>query len=499
MAIGRIEHDLGHHSAAVRAYRRVGRDSPFFPEAMYETAWTLLGQGRFERAREALDRLLAYHPDSPIVSEIKQLRGKVRIQQRQYEEAENDFRVLRAEYEQLRGQIAGRLHAEGEATRYFAAVVSEDMENFGLGSVLPVRAIPLARTLPRTTQAVDLAREVGSVENELHETRALLSRMEDAIESNQRARVFRDLGAHVASLDTADKEVIEVKEELVRRLGARLRGKTRNRLEAQAEKLRARVAKPGDESGGDGKGMTERLRKLDAQALALERALGAQRAQLVATERSYQAARGSKSLERAAFLTQAAELREAIAAQEDDLARLRERIGRAEGRLRFHDPSRGARERAVAAYRSHLEQMYGSYSKVSRDPESDELWRRAGALEQRLARARVALDQTAIRRLRHARRVLVEERANLDAYLVELGDKLGRTTSLVADVMAASSRDVVEEIDALVIRSEVGLLDVAWSKKAVEEEEARKLETQRDRDVRDIEGAVKMGLEDLQP
>jgi VIT1/CCC1 family predicted Fe2+/Mn2+ transporter len=143
--------------------------------------------------------------------------------------------------------------------------------------------------------------------------------------------------------------------------------------------------------------------------------------------------------------------------------------------------------------------MYGSYSKVSRDPESDELWRRAGALEQRLARARVALDQTAIRRLRHARRVLVEERANLDAYLVELGDKLGRTTSLVADVMAASSRDVVEEIDALVIRSEVGLLDVAWSKKAVEEEEARKLETQRDRDVRDIEGAVKMGLEDLQP
>jgi len=498
MAIGRIEHDLGHHSAAVRAYRRVGRDSPFFPEAMYETAWTLLSKGRFDRAREALDRLLAYHPSSPIVSEIKQLRGKVRIQQRQYEEAENDFRVLHAEYEELKGQVAGRLHAEGEASRYFAAVVAEDMENFGLGSVLPARAIPLARGLPRTTQAVDLAREVGRVTAELHETRALLARMEDAIESNQRARVFRDLGAHVASLDTADKDVLEVKEDLVRRLGARLRGQTRNRLEAQAKKLRARLDEPAGERDGDSKSMAVRLRRLDEQALGLERAIGAQRAQLVATERSYQEARGGKSIDRAAFLAQAAELRETIAAQENDLARLRERIERTEGRMRFHDPSRAARDRAAAAYRSHLAHMYDSYSKVSRDPESDELWRRTDALEQRLARARLALDRTAIVRLRHARRVLVEERANLDAYLVELGAKRNATKSLVAEVMEASSRDVVEEIDALIIRSEVGLLDVAWSKKAVEEAEARRLETQRDRDVGDIEEAVQMGLEDLQ-
>ena len=57
------------------AYRKISRDSVYFPEAMYETAWTLLRAGQNEAAITALDLLLVYDPDSPIVPEIKQLRG----------------------------------------------------------------------------------------------------------------------------------------------------------------------------------------------------------------------------------------------------------------------------------------------------------------------------------------------------------------------------------------------------------------------------------------
>src|SRR5690606_29550498 len=91
MARARIHHDLGETDQAVAAYRKISRDSPFFPEAMYETSWTLLRAGNYDRALQALDLLLVYDPDSPIVPEIKQLRGKVKIQMRNWPEAEGEF------------------------------------------------------------------------------------------------------------------------------------------------------------------------------------------------------------------------------------------------------------------------------------------------------------------------------------------------------------------------------------------------------------------------
>ena len=72
-----------------------------------------------------------------------------------------------------------------------------------------------------------------------------------------------------------------------------------------------------------------------------------------------------------------------------------------------------------------------------------------------------------------------------------------KTKGLVGEVMAASYRDVVGELANLVTRSEVGLLDVAWSMKEDEAEEVRKLERARDRDLRDIDRALDMGLEEL--
>src|SRR5262249_12474611 len=149
MAIGRVHHDSGETDDAVRAYRRIGRDSPFFPEAMYETSWTLLRAARFDQAVQALDLLLIYDPTSPIVHEIKQLRGKIRIQQADYKGAEEEFLELRREFDRLANQLGRKLQARGDATEYFAAVIGEDMEHFSLASILPVGALPVARSLPR--------------------------------------------------------------------------------------------------------------------------------------------------------------------------------------------------------------------------------------------------------------------------------------------------------------------------------------------------------------
>lgn len=496
LAQARIHHDRFETEQAVKAYRRISRDSPYFPEAMYETAWTLLRAGNFDRAVNALDLLLDYDPTGPLVAEIKSLRGKVKIQQRDWAGAEDDFMQLRREFADLSRRVGTDAEAWADANRYFGAVVVENMEHFTLASVMPVAAVPVAQTLPRANQATDLARLSGELEHELTDTRELLSRMEEAVRSSERARLFHDLSAQLASLDNAALEAVEVKEALMIRARIKLRGQGIQELEQKRQQLRRRVENPLGEDNS--RGTTDReLRRLEEEARKYDLMIAALRAQLVAAERYYSATQSEQKGEPTAFLNQAAELRESIGVLEKDVHAIREKIERTKMIMRFNDPWQRAWRGALAEYSTFLDGMYASVVQAGGASDGRGQWERAGALEGRVVTARQGLDAAAGRRLVHAMEILVEERANLDRYLIELQGYTGQTRDLVAQVVQGSLQDVSTELQNLVIRSEVGLLDVAWAVQEEEMKEIQRMETIRDRDLRELDRALTQGMEDI--
>jgi tetratricopeptide (TPR) repeat protein len=496
LAQARVHHDRFETEQAVKAYRRISRDSAFFPEAMYETAWTLLRAGNFDRAVNALDLLLDYDPNGPLVAEIKSLRGKVKIQQRDWVGAEDDFMQLRREFADLSRRVGTDAEAWADANDYFAAVVGENMEHFTLASVMPVAAVSVAATLPRANQATDVARLTGELEHDLADTRALLSRMEEAVRSSERARLFHDLGAQLASLDNAALEAVEVKEALIIRARIKLRGAGVQELEQKRQQLRRRVENPLGENNT--RGTTDReLRALEEEARKYDLMIAALRAQLVAAERYFSATRAEQTGEPTAFLNQAAVLRDEIGGLEKDVRAVREKIDRTKMIMRFNDPWQRAWREALAQYSDYLDGMYDSVINGGGNSDGRNQWQQASALEGRVVTARQGLDTAAGRRLVHAMEILVEERANLDRYLVELQAYTGKTRELVAQVVHGSLQDVSTELKNLVIRSEVGLLDVAWAVQEEEMKEIQRLETIRDRDLRELDRALTQGMEDL--
>ncbi len=498
LAMGRIHHDLGESDDAVKAYRQIGRDSPFFPEAMYETAWTLLGNKQYDQAIQALDLLLIYDPQSPISAEIKQLRGKIKIQQRDYAGAEEEFLTLRREFDRLGKSMARKLSTRTDAVAYFAAVVGEDMENFSLTSLLPQNALPVARALGSAVHAESLAREVGGLERELTETRDLLARMEEAVQAREKSRLFNDLGAHATSLDNVDKDLLEVREQLVDRLASQLKGSSLDRMQAKRRMLRQRVDEPLGSRGPQYRKMIARLERLGEQSHKLDLFIGEMRAELIAAENYYEQTRKDQKIDRQGFLKQAAELRNEIAALEKASKLLRDEIARARSAVRYQDPLLAAQQKANRAYRTQLQGMWGALSKAAKDPDALTVMKRVEAMQVRVDNARGALERAASNRLEDAVTILVEERANLDRYLEELTATTGDTKTAVASVMEAAYGDVVGEIGNLTMRSEVGLLDVAWAMKEAETDEVGRLEMVRGRDLRELDIAIEMGLEDLQ-
>ena len=495
LARARIHHDQSETDLAVQAYRRISRDSPFFSEAMYETAWTLLRAGSYERALQALDLLLVYDPDSPIVPEIKQLRGKVKIQMRDWQAAEGEFLALRREFDELSGRLGRQLEAKADAAGYFSAVAAEDMQHFSLGAVMPVEAVPVADTLPRAVQTVDLANEVGEIEQMLFETRALLARMEEAVKAKERARLFTDLGAHLSSLDSVDLEVLELKEKLIVRARTGVSGAGLADIEFQRKELRKRVDNPlGDDSSRDD--VTGGLRKRAEQLHQLDLTVQAVRAQLIATERYYEETRKDQRINPEGFLKQASELRDDVAGLELTVATLEADIERIQTALRFADPWAEAQRSAINEYAAFLDRAFAALMQARADASAQKVWDRTNSLRERVVEGREGLDNAAGRRLRRAIQILREERANLDRYKVELEDKKGEARGLVGEVMQASYRDVVGELANLVTRSEVGLLDVAWAIQEVESEEIRRLETTRDRTNRELQRVLEQAMEE---
>jgi hypothetical protein len=263
--------------------------------------------------------------------------------------------------------------------------------------------------------------------------------------------------------------------------------------------LRARLEKP---LGGRDRMAeeAERIQVLGEQVHKLDLIVTAMRAQLVASERYYEQTRKDQKIDHHAFLNQAAGLREAIAQYEEKVARLRDRVSRAQVRLRYHDPRRDAWHRALVRYQNHLVHMYGALAKVAADdPQGRTLWRRSVELQERTGRARGRLEGAAVKRLEGTMAILVAERANLDQYLHELTQARASTKDLVAQVLAASYQDLLVEVRSLVVRSEVGLLDVAWGMKEAEMEQVQRLELERDRDLRELDRALEAGLGVLEP
>jgi tetratricopeptide (TPR) repeat protein len=490
LARARLFADAGDQAEAIRSYRQVGRGSPLFGEAMYETAWALLRAGRPEVALAALEQVLKVSPDSPVAPEALQMRGKLQIQQRAWKAAEAEFTALRRDFEARARALAGTLSVEADAAAYYSAVAGSDGPEFKLDALLPRAALPLARGMRRASQAEDLARETGAVTRMLTETRDLLARMEAATQASERARLFVDLGAQWSALDQAGFELADASEQLLAHAGAKLEPASF----AAIERSRRTQREPVDTLRTGSSARERRITGLTALHAELAAEASRLRAQLIALERAQLASGRPRT---AAFFSEATELRTALAEAESGAAAMHARVGHARATVRFTDPLLGVRRTALTGYRSFLDNALDGTARAVADPVVTTLQARIRRADARLAAARGKVEAAANKRLAAAIVVLRDERRKLDEYAADLAELRERALGTIGQTTAAAVRDVGAELRYWTTRSEVGLLDVAWAVQHAEQDEAERLERSRDQGYKELDRALDQVLEEL--
>ena len=79
---------------AMSMYRRIDSRSPFFDQALYEIAWVLLKQEKMQEAENVIEVLLVTVPGSVFVPEAHLLKANILMRREEYSEAELQFKSI---------------------------------------------------------------------------------------------------------------------------------------------------------------------------------------------------------------------------------------------------------------------------------------------------------------------------------------------------------------------------------------------------------------------
>ena len=497
LALGRLHYETDQLEQAIEAYRAVPQTSPHFDHALYELAWTYIRLGDAVQAERALEVLSVAAPDSPLNADGKILRGDLLARVGRYDEAEVVFDEVRETFGPIRDELERQRVQHPDLHAYFREVVRENIDNFDLDDFLPRSAQRWIELEADHERALEVLADLSEAKKLVEETDELAARITAVLAAPNRVSVFSDL--------RRDKERVTG----LRNRAARTRGTW---IDAEASQL-------GPRSGQAGGARTTR-RQLQAAVMKMpvdteefidrdlvllgeyreaEGDLNNLRVEILGLEARIVASRSAiPALD--PTKVDPAEIQSELVSHEADIERFEEQlvaikrklevgrlhVGVGDSRYQSDDQQRAKFIAAVKRERQLAGSAGASY---------DRAYSRIVALEQKLDARDAEIAGVVQRRVAHMLAVVDEETSNLARYRVALRSLEGETVEVVGAVTYLNFNRIHQRFYELVLRADVGKIDVAWARRedhrlridALTRERARELQALDDefRDVMD--------------
>jgi tetratricopeptide (TPR) repeat protein len=497
LALGRLYYETDQLEQALEAYRAVEQTSPHFDEALYELAWNYIRMGDAVQAERALEVLSVAAPDSALNADGKVLRGDLLARTGRYDEAEVVFDEVRATFGPIRDDLARTRQEHPDLHAYFRTVVRENLDHFDIDDFLPESARRWIDLEGDYERALEVLADLSEAKQLVQETDELAQRIKAALSAPNRVSVFSDLRRQ-------RERTTGLRNRAARARGTLINGETQvqgdrrgevARVRARRRELQAEVMKMPVETEDfidrDFDKLEEyRVAERDLQGLRVE-ILGLE-ARIVAS-RTGLAAVDPEKVDPKALRAQLDRHEVEVKEYEEQLTWLRRRLE--VGRL--HVGVGDKRYQADDTERTKFINLVDRERELvgSGGPGYDAAFSRVAAVERQLDQRDAEVAARVQRRVAEMLAVVDEETANLARYRVALGSLEGETEDVVGAITYLNFNRVHDRFHDLVLRADVGKIDVSWARRedhrlridALTRERARELQALDDefRDVMD--------------
>lgn len=475
LALGRVYYEAGQSQKAIDSYGSIPRTSSNFDLALYENAWAFIQMGDSTRAEQSLEVLAIAVPESRHIADAKLLRGNLLLREGRFDESTAVFDEVNKQFSPVREELAARLEGHSDVHGYFRKLVHENMTTFDANAFLPKSAQRWAQVGPEMDRAMGTLLDLSTAQRLVLETEDIVHRLGRAIEATNQVNMFSDLRMHRERTITLRNRLAQVRrvavaaeEQALSSIGSseltelRKRRRTLEKRIDEIPKSRKDIQGRNAIEDEEYQSLLRQLSKLETELLGLD-------ARIVATERFVSASNGTRSGDSGvqAVMTEleihkraVAGYREALRSLDLDVEAGRIRVGVGDQRfvrdaeLRKAYGTIVAQERAVAA-------------KLGGGPpaELEALFRRMDRATAHLDAHDAKVDGVVAERIAEMERVVGEEKVNLDGYRSQLTALEGTSEGVIGAIAFASYQQVQKRFYSLVLRSDVGTVDVSWARR----------------------------------
>jgi tetratricopeptide (TPR) repeat protein len=504
MALGRLLYEKGQISKAIDMYQKISRRSTEFDTSLYEICWAYVKAGEFKKALRALELLALAHPDSNFIPEVRVLQGNLLIRLEQWGQATDLFSKTREKFVPVYTRMKQVMTEHADPNVFFDLLLQRNQGSLAMQVQVPPLAVAWVKESANVKRALNLVGDVRDIQASIKEATDLIKQLERAINSPAKIKIFPEFASAkakhlevenrlvLARRDVLDGEVALVmpaassaEKDEIRNFAAK-----RNGVEKQLKELPTSVE--GYESRQ--KRSMKKLETLDEQLNHQSILIDSLRAQLVASEKYFNDTAGSKDKAvHQTFKKEVDAVRTMIEELQSEADDLTQAITTAKSSAGVGGPEEVAERGVKAQYREALAKEHQFLATLrgrlsgGAGGEFDtlaQLLGRCDRVDELLTSFDKRLEEGVEEKLQGIRTTLTEEKTHLGGYGTELAEYKTQTDQAAGAITYDGFREVASRFYEIVVRADVGIIDVAWALKDTKSKEVSRLVRQQKMDLK---------------
>lgn len=510
LALGRIYYEQGQTTRAQDEYLQISQKSDLFADALFESAWVAIKSKDYKRAQRSLELLVLAQPDGLNAPEAKLLIGNLNIRIGEYQPATSWFVKTRDEFQPVQKRLEELMAQNADLAGYFRGLIEKNLTKFDFAAVLPPAAVRFLRGAEDVNRLSLLVGDVGELRRSLDESEETIRRLEKALTGSGRLRVDPDLGQAREQALTLAAEVIAVRRQLSERMleattmaaSASERAELANlaRRRGELEKDFARLL--GAVGGKDrAERMREQVAALDRKAAELLVHLEGLKKQREAIEQYYNETKKQQRITPEQFQKELASMAQDEVTVRKAYDNLRRELGDAMASVGTDDAKVDAGGDQVRKEYAEVVQKENALMSALRQrltgpqrQQADQIaaaFERAYAMDQKLSALASRVNLLIDGKVAEVQSSLFAERENLKGYRQALDKATTETQDVGGGVLSDAVKTTAKKFYDIVVRADVGVIDVAWALKQQRTDKISRLVREQKRELKLLDDEFK--------
>jgi predicted nucleic acid-binding Zn-ribbon protein len=522
LALGRLYYERDQPSKSIDSYLLVDRHSDLFDEALYEVAWVYVKGKQFDKALRALELLALTDPLSSKTPTVKILEGNLRIRKAQmvkarldmggkvegkspaeeYDLANTIFTDTHDTYIVPHDELKKILDDKTDPEQFVSQVTGRSSRTFQVNATMPEIAAAWLREEPEVARVVAIEGDLGEIQDNIAETERTIERIEISMGSANRVNLFPKLAEKRNRGTDIQERLLKIQIGLLeeQRKGATGDLSSVDALTEKRKQVAAELAAlPNAEKDYQARIAAAKAEfdRLDQIASETQVAIESTDATIAALKK-YLTDQGDQiaQLQKAKIEKEIAELEPEVAQMRAELEDIRKEviIGRDEAGTGDETALRGRELRKQL--RDAIDAEQAAMTNVGGNRQLAQLSEEAGQISAQVDKMNDEIDRLVDEALTDVREQLAKEKADLNSYRSEFLTYEAQSRALGGTVLGQSFKDVKAKFYDIVIRSDVGLVDVSWSQKEDVDGDLARYNLQKNRELKQLRDEFRDLLEE---